>query len=49
MQTLKDVDTRQAVARHVFNDAVSAYNQALLQYPTRLLKPLFGLRTAATL
>jgi LemA protein len=46
---LKDIDTRQAVARHVFNDAVAAYNRALLQYPTRLLKPLFGLRTATTL
>ena len=49
LATLKDVQTRKAVARHVFNDAVTAYNQALLQYPTRLLKPLFGLRTAATL
>ncbi|MDZ5456347.1 LemA family protein [Azohydromonas lata] len=49
MQALKDVQTRKDVARHVFNDAVNAYNQALLQYPTRLLKPLFGLRTAVTL
>ncbi|NML16217.1 LemA family protein [Azohydromonas caseinilytica] len=47
--TLQDIDTRQGVARHVFNDAVQAYNRALLQYPTRLLKPLFGLRTATTL
>jgi LemA protein len=49
LQALQDIDTRQGVARHVFNDAVAAYNRALLQYPTRLLKPLFGLRTATTL
>jgi LemA protein len=49
LQALQDVDTRQGVARHVFNDAVGAYNRALLQYPTRLLKPLFGLRTATPL
>ena len=49
LQTLQDIDTRQGVARHVFNDAVQAYNRALLQYPTRLLKPVFGLRTATTL
>ncbi|WP_157265362.1 LemA family protein [Azohydromonas aeria] len=49
LQSLKDIDTRLGVARHVFNDAVTAYNHALLQYPTRLLKPLFGLRTATPL
>lgn len=49
LQSLKDIDTRLGVARHVFNDAVNAYNRALLQYPTRLLKPLFGLRTATPL
>ena len=49
LQALQDIDTRQGVARHVFNDAVAAYNRALLQYPTRLLKPLFGLRTATPL
>lgn len=49
LQALADADVRQGVARHLFNDAVQAYNTALLQYPTRLLKPLFGLRTAARL
>ena len=31
------------------SEPYAAYNRALLQYPTRLLKPLFGLRTATTL
>jgi LemA protein len=49
LSALHEADVRQNVARHVFKDAVQAYNRALLQYPTRLLKPFFGLRTATTL
>jgi LemA protein len=47
LRELHDVDLRVAFARHAFNDAVDAYNAALAQFPTRLLRPLFGFSTAA--
>ncbi len=40
---LAQVDTTLAFARGRFNDAVSAYNAALRQFPTRLIAGLFQL------
>ncbi|MCU0930027.1 MAG: LemA family protein [Burkholderiaceae bacterium] len=42
LRELHDSDLRLAFARQAFNDAVDAYNAALAQFPTRLLRPLFG-------
>ncbi len=36
-------------ARQLFNDAVHRYNEAVRQFPTRLLTRLFGFGTAGTL
>lgn len=47
LRELHDVDLRLAFARQWFNDAVDAYNAALLQFPTRLLRRLFGFSTAS--
>jgi LemA protein len=33
-------------ARQVFNEAAMAYNQALMQFPTRLLLPTLGFASA---
>lgn len=49
LRELHDADRRQTIARHNFNDAVQAYNAALQQFPTRLLKPVFGFRRASRL
>jgi LemA protein len=46
LRELHDADLRLAIARAGFNDAVEAYNTAIGQFPTRLLKPLLGLRPA---
>ncbi len=40
-------EQRLAFARQAFNAAVDAYNAALAQFPTRLLRPLFGFAPAA--
>jgi LemA protein len=47
--TLRDSAPRLAFARQVFNDAVSAYNGAARQFPTRLLTRLYGFGTAGRL
>jgi len=36
--------TRVAATRQWFNDAASAYDGAIVQWPTRVLMPLFGFR-----
>ena len=49
LRELHDADLRLAFARQWFNDAVDAYNGALQQFPTRLLRPLLGLAPASRL
>lgn len=49
LRELHDSDLRLAFARQWFNDAVGAYNAALVQFPTRLLRPLFGFAPARPL
>jgi LemA protein len=44
---LADLAPRLTYARQAFNEAADAYNQALEEFPTRLLKPLFGFRRTA--
>jgi LemA protein len=46
---LKEIERRLRFGRQVYNDGVAAYNAALLQWPTRLLRRPFGLDEAATL
>ncbi|MEO6896132.1 MAG: LemA family protein [Caldimonas sp.] len=46
-QRLATSDTALAFARSEFNSAVSAYNEALRQFPTVLVARLFGFRAAA--
>lgn len=43
---LRDVEPRLVFARQLFNDAVQAYNEAVRQFPTRLLARLYGFGTA---
>lgn len=44
---LSDLAQRLSYARQAYNEAVGHYNQALLEFPTRLLVPLFRLQPAA--
>jgi LemA protein len=46
---LRDTTQRLTFARQLFNDAVGSYNQAVQQFPTRLLSSLFGFGAAGTL
>ena len=46
---LVEIETRLGFTRRAFNEAASAFNQAVRQFPTRLLSRLFGLRTAGRL
>ncbi len=46
---LADADSTLAFARQAFNDASGVYNQALAEFPTRLMARLFGLRPAGLL
>jgi LemA protein len=46
---LADAAQRLDFARQLFNDAVRGYNDALRQFPTRLLARLFGFGAAAAL
>lgn len=46
-QRLAASDTALAFARSEFNASVTAYNQAVRQFPTVLVAQLFGFRTAA--
>jgi LemA protein len=39
---LAEIEPRLRFARQSFNDAVTAYNQAIVQFPTRLLMSLFS-------
>jgi LemA protein len=49
LRELHDVDLRLAFARQLFNGATEAYNQALDQFPTRLLAGLFRFHPAGRL
>ena len=42
----RELAPRLSFARQLFNEAASSYDEALAQFPTRLLVPLFGLRRA---
>jgi LemA protein len=44
---LAEIEPRLRFARQSFNDAVGAYNQAIVQFPTRLLMSLFGFEPAS--
>lgn len=46
-QQLQELVARLGYARQVFNDAADVYNQAVEEFPTRLLMPLFGMRPTA--
>jgi LemA protein len=46
---LLGAEGRLGFARQMFNDAVSDYNAAVQQFPTRVLSSLFGFRDAAVL
>jgi len=46
---LQESAQRIGFARQLFNDAVHAYNEAVRQFPTRLLTRLFGFGAAGTL
>ncbi|GAA0742143.1 LemA family protein [Ideonella azotifigens] len=48
-QQLTELAARLVYARQSFSDAAAAYNQALTEFPTRLLTRLFGFRAAAKL
>jgi LemA protein len=49
LSALRDAGQRLVFARQLFNDAVSSYNDAAQQFPTRLLARLFGFGAAGTL
>ena len=49
LRALRDLDGRLGFARQLFNDAAEAYNQAVGQFPTRLLAPLFRFGKAGLL
>ena len=46
---LLGAEGRLGFARQMFNEAVTAYNAAVQQFPTRVLSSLFGFREAAVL
>ncbi len=47
--SLAAADNTLAFARHQFNNATQAYNDALMQFPTWVIAGLFGFRAAGTL
>ncbi|WP_088284654.1 LemA family protein [Ideonella sp. A 288] len=49
LRTLADLAPRDRFARQTFNEAASAYNLALDQFPTRLLVRVFGFQRGGTL
>ncbi len=49
LAALQDTASRLGFARQWFNDAVGAYNEAVQQFPTRLLSRLFGFGPAGAL
>lgn len=46
---ISEAERRLRFGRQVYNDAVKAYNAALDEFPTRLLRRAFGLEPAATI
>lgn len=46
---LKLIERQRAFTRQVFNQAVGFYNEALQQFPTRVLANLYGFREARSL
>ncbi len=48
-ESLATADSTLAFARHQFNNATQAYNDALMQFPTWVIAGLFGFRAAGTL
>jgi len=46
---LKLIERQRAFTRQVFNQAVGQYNEALQQFPTRVLANLYGFREARSL
>jgi LemA protein len=49
LAALHESAQRLGFARQLFNDAVRGYNDAVRQFPTRLLSALFGFGSAGTL
>lgn len=49
LRELHELDQRLAFARQAFNAAGQAYDEALRQFPTRLLRPLFAFEAAGRL
>lgn len=49
LAALREAEPRLAFARQLFNEAVQAYNDAVRQWPTRLLARLYGFGTAGRL
>ena len=49
LAALHESAERMGFARQLFNDAVRGYNDAVRQFPTRLLSGLFGFGSAGTL
>jgi LemA protein len=46
LSELRDVDVRLGLTRHHFNTAVDSYNEAVWQFPARLLARLFAFEPA---
>ena len=46
---LKLIERQRSFARQVFNQAVGHYNEAITQFPTRVLASLYGFREARSL
>jgi LemA protein len=49
VKALGEIEPRLAFTRQLFNDAAAAYNEAALQFPTRLLTRLYGFGLAGRL
>ncbi len=46
---LKMIERQRSFARQLFNQAVGRFNEAITQFPTRILASLFGFREARSL
>lgn len=46
---ISEAERRLRFERHLYNDAVKAYNAALQQWPTRLLRRLFDMDASSTI
>lgn len=49
LATMAEAESRLAFARQLFNDAAAVYNEAVRQFPTRLLARMYGMGTAGRL